>query len=301
MNDGADVHGPGAEPSPAAPERAIRRTGSPRLKISLNAYSFSGILQQYPGGQGDGMSLFDLLEYAAWHEFDAVDPTGYFFPGYPAPPDPDYLNHFKRRAFELGIGIGAAGVRNNFATADAARRAADVQHVKEWIECAARMGAPMLRVFAGAEPAGYTWEQMAAWLAADLRECAQHAARFGVVLGLQNHSDALRSADQVLRILDMVDSAWLRAFIDTGSFTTADPYDDMKRLVPYAVHWQVKERLYGKDSDIRLDLDRLVAIMREGEYRGYLGIETLAATDDEYDPAMRVARFLKILRMTMEP
>jgi hypothetical protein len=29
--------------------------------------------------------------------------------------------------------------------------------------------------------------------------------------------------------------------IDTGSFTTSDPYDDIELLIPHAVNWQVKE------------------------------------------------------------
>ena len=32
------------------------------------------------------MTLFDLLDFCAEQNFDAIDPTGYFFPGYPKPP-----------------------------------------------------------------------------------------------------------------------------------------------------------------------------------------------------------------------
>ena len=43
----------------------------------------------------------------------------------------------------LGLDISGTGVRNNFATPDKDKRAADVKHVKEWVEVAARMGAPV--------------------------------------------------------------------------------------------------------------------------------------------------------------
>jgi hypothetical protein len=88
------------QPSPAA--EPIKRVGGPRLKISLNAYSFSKALNDGISGNGQGMTLFELLDFCAKHDFDAIDPTGYFFPGYPKVPEDGYINNFKRRAFELG-------------------------------------------------------------------------------------------------------------------------------------------------------------------------------------------------------
>ena len=51
------------------------------------------------------MNLFDLLEYCAKQEFDAIGPTGCFFSGYPGTPERKFANEFKRRAFQLGIDI----------------------------------------------------------------------------------------------------------------------------------------------------------------------------------------------------
>jgi sugar phosphate isomerase/epimerase len=108
------------------------------------------------------MSLFDLLEECARLDFDAVDPTGYFFPGYPEVPESTFIREFKRRAFGLGLAISGTGIRNDFANADRARRDADVTLAKQWIEVAAEMGAPVLRVFAGPQPSGHTWDETAA-------------------------------------------------------------------------------------------------------------------------------------------
>jgi len=134
----------------ASAQTPIKRLGGPKLKLSLNAFSFSRALNR------EGMTLLDLLEFCAEHDFDALDPTGYFFPGYPEVPSDEYINEFKLRAFHLGLDISGTGVRNNFAEPDNDKRAADVHHVKQWIECAAKMGAPVLRVFAGSQPEGYT-------------------------------------------------------------------------------------------------------------------------------------------------
>jgi len=170
---------------PAAAQTPIRRAGGPWLKTSLNAYSFSKPLNDTAKMRGSGgMSLLDLLAYCAEQNFDAVDPTGYFFPGYPKPPADSFLNDFKRRAFELGLDLSGTGVRNDLATPDAAARAKDVQHIKEWVEVAARMGAPVLRVFSGKRPADVKWETAAKWLADDLSQCVEHAAKYGVIVGI---------------------------------------------------------------------------------------------------------------------
>jgi sugar phosphate isomerase/epimerase len=287
---------------PAAAQAPIRRAGGPRLKTSLNAYSFSKALDDQLKARGQGVSLFDLLEFCAENDFDALDPTGYFFPGYPEVPKDDYLNRFKRRAFQLGVDISGTGVRNDFASPDKAKRAADVRHAKEWVEVAARMGAPVLRVFAGPVPEGHPTEDVFRWMADALRECAEHGAKYGVLVGVQNHGDMLKTADDVLKLLKMVDSDWLGSIVDTGYFLSPDPYQDIARVTPYAVNWQVKEKTDGAAGKSKTDLRRLVNIMREGGYRGYVPIETLSVrgSNEPYDPRARVVQLLRELREAMK-
>jgi sugar phosphate isomerase/epimerase len=179
----------------------IKRSGGPKLKISLNAFSFARKLNDHLRGRGTGTTLFDLLDFCAKHDFDAIDPTGYYFPGYGSVrlgtkgvPTDAYVLDFKRRAFELGIAISGTGVANDLATADAAKRAADVKHIKDWVEVAAKLGAPVLRVFAGPVRKGYEdkWDEVAAWMAADLKLCVRHAEKFGVIIGIQNHGGAIQ-------------------------------------------------------------------------------------------------------------
>jgi sugar phosphate isomerase/epimerase len=278
---------------------AIPRAGKARLKISLNAYSFNKTLTDHLKG-GKGMSLFDLLDFCAENDFDAIDPTGYYFPGYPKPPDAKFLNDFKRRAHNLGIDISGTGVRNNFASPDKSKRAADVQHVKEWVEVAASMGAPVLRVFAGARPDGHKWDDVAAWMAADLKECVAHGKKHGVIIGIQNHADMLSTADETLKLLKMVNEPeWFGVIVDTGAFTSPDPYKDIAAVAPYAVNWQIKTHLAGKDR-IKTDLKRVVQIARTAGYRGYLPIETLPIKGEEYDARLRVSQMIRELREAMK-
>jgi sugar phosphate isomerase/epimerase len=284
----------------ALAREGFQRGGGAKLRVSLNAYSFAKSLNDHIKGRGRGMTLFDLLDFCAAHDFDAVDPTGYFFPGYPAVPSDAYINDFKRRAHLLGLDISGTGVRNDFATPDTARRAADVQHVKEWVEVSAKLGAPVLRVFAGPEPSGHSWDETAQWMAADLRECADYGQQFGVLIGVQNHGDMLKTADQTIRVVEMVDSDWFGVIVDTGYFLTPDPYVDIAKVMPYAVNFQVKESPFGKESSVRTDLDRLVRIVHESGYRGYLPIETLSLPNRPYNPHTLVPQFLAELRAALE-
>ncbi len=282
---------------PAGAQAPIKRVGGPKLKTSLNAYSFSKPLNDQIKGRAKGISLFDLLDFCAEVDFDALDPTGYFFPGYPKVPSDKYINDFKRRAFELGVDISGTGVRNDFASPDKAKRAEGVQHVKEWCECAAKMGAPVLRVFAGPVPEGYSWEQVASWMADDLRACTEFGKQHGVLIGIQNHGDMLKTADDVLKIIKMVDSDWFGAIVDTGYFLSPDPYQDIARVIPHAVNWQIKEKVDGAKGTHKTDLKKLVRIIRAGGYRGYLPIETLSTKGSEpYNPRARVIELLGELR-----
>ena len=242
------------------------------VKTSLNAFSFAKKL----GNRGD-MSLFDLVDYCAEHNFDAVDLTGYYFPGYPEVPSDEYIFDLKLHAHKLGVEISGTGVRNDLASPDPAKRAADVEHIKEWIEVAAKLGAPVLRVFAGPVPEGYEdkWDEVAAWMVESYKECTEYAAKYGVIIGIQNHGDMLSTADQTVKMVEMVDSKWFGVIVDVGYFLTDDPYIDIEKVMPYAVNFQVKESPFGVLSRVRTDMPRLLRIINNSGYRGYLPIETL--------------------------
>jgi sugar phosphate isomerase/epimerase len=286
----------------------IKRCGGPLLKLSLNAYSFARLLNDNLRGRGQGLTLLDLLDFCAQNDFDAIDPTGYYFPGYGSVregnkgvPTDAYIRSFKRKAFSLGVAISGTGVANDLATADKAKRASEVKHIKDWVEVAAKLGAPVLRVFSGPVPEGYEqkWDEVAQWMVADLKQCVEHAEKFGIIIGIQNHGDMLKSADQVIKLIKMVDSPWFGAINDTGYYMTPDPYADMARVVPYTVNWQVKQRLGGKEGTTPMDLKRLIRVMKAGGYRGYVPIETLSQPGKEYDPTTYVPKFLKEVRQAI--
>lgn len=288
----------------------IKRIGGAHLKPALNAYSFLDQLNTNANDTKQGIDLFGVCDFAAKLDLEAVDLTGYFFPGYPKAPTDGYLNRIKRHAHALGLAISGTGVSNDFVTADKALRAAGVQLTKDWIEVAARLGAPVVRVFAGPRPpfkdtqwqtaSGQTKrEPVEAWMADALRECAEHGKKFGVFVAVQNHGDFLNSGAEHLSLLQRVDHEWCGALVDTGKYLTADPYADIALMVPHAVNWQIKETLGSSTNSPRTDFKKLVKIIRDGGYRGYVPIETLSMRRKDYDPFVEVAKVLAALREAM--
>jgi sugar phosphate isomerase/epimerase len=290
-----------------------KRVGAPLLKVSCNAYSFGKLLNDRLQGRGAGMTLLDLCDFCAKAGFDGLDPTGYYFPGYekngPGVPTDAFIFELKRRAFDLGLGISGTGVGNNFTVADKASRDRDVQRIKNWTEVAAKLGAPVLRVFADTQMRAETWESVShhakredveSWIADDIRQCAEHAAKYGVIIGVQNHGDFLQTADNVISLLNRIDSPWVGSIVDTGYFKAADPYAEMAKAAPYAVNWQVKQSPLGveREAEAPTDLTRLLKIIRASGYRGYLPIETLSPRGNggTYDPFKVVPKFLAELR-----
>lgn len=260
------------------------------LKTSLNAFSFNAPLT-------DGsMTMDDLLTTCATLGFEAVDITGYYFKGYPVVPADDYLYDIKRKAFKLGLGISGTGVRNDFTIADKTKRQEEVKRVKQWIEVAEKIGAPVLRIFAGTQKnEGYAREQVTEWMLKDIEECVAYGKQHGVIIGLQNHNDFIQTADQVISIIKAINSDWLGIILDTGSYRVGDPYEEIKKSIPYTVNWQIKEKIFLNGAEVDTDIPKLVNSIKASTYKGYLPIETLGAGD----PKAKVAALLSKLQTAL--
>ncbi|MCX6942709.1 MAG: sugar phosphate isomerase/epimerase, partial [Verrucomicrobia bacterium] len=249
--------------------------------------------------------LFGACDFCAKAGFDAIDVTGYFFPGYPAAPARDYLIRLKRHAFNLGLAISGTGVRNDFTAANPATRAEGVQRIKDWIEVAATLGAPTVRAFADSQPPFKNWQQASnnasrdtveAYLADALRECAEHGKQFGVIVEVQNHGDFINTGPEHLSLLKRVDHEWCAALVDTGKYLTPDPYADIALMAPYAVNWQIKETMRSEVDSPKVDMKKLVTIIRKSGYRGYVPIETLSMRRKDYDSYVEITKMLRDLQ-----
>jgi sugar phosphate isomerase/epimerase len=254
----------------------IKQISAPanRLKTSLNAYSFNGPLS------GGSLSLSELLDYCAETGFDGIDITGYYFKGYPQVPSDEVLFQIKRKAFGLGLGISGTGVRNDFTIFDKTKREQEVQLVKNWIEAAAKFGAPVVRIFAGNQKnVGIPKDQVTEWMLKDIQTCVDYGKQNGVIIGLQNHNDFIQTADQVVAMIEAINSDWLGLILDTGSYRVLNPYEEITRSIRHVVNWQIKESVLINGEEKEIDLDKLMAIIKSSAYQGYLPIETLGQGD----------------------
>jgi sugar phosphate isomerase/epimerase len=284
------------------PATAQKKDRDLPLIPSLNAYSFSDLLvAQDAQNKQQVYTLFDLLDWCSAQKIKALDPTAYFFPGYPEVPSDEYLKKFKDRAAELGIVISGTGIRNNFASPDPKVRAEGIELAKKWIVAASKMGAPVVRVFAGEIPKGYEdkWEEVAGWMIACYKECAAFAEQYKVRIGIQNHGDMLQTAAQCLYLLNAVNSKSVGLVVDIGNFKTTDPYKDIAQVVPYAINWQIKESVLGLGNKVTTDYKRLIQIIKDGGYTGYLPVETLLVKGQPYDPFVLVPQMLNELSIAI--
>ena len=260
------------------------------VKTSLNAYSFNE-----PFTKG-AISPFEMMDFCAKTGFDAIDLTAYYIQGYPDIPGDDYIFQLKRKAFLLGLEISGTGVRNNFTQPDEGSRKKDIQLVKNWIDVATKIGAPVIRIFSGPGiPEGYHRKEVTAWVVEAFQECADYGESKGVMVGLQNHNDFLKTADQVIQIMNLVESDWFGLILDIGSFRAGDPYTEIEKAAPYAISWQIKEKVYVNEKEEEAQLNRIVNIVRKANYRGYLPLETLGPGD----PYKKLPVFLNQLKRVL--
>jgi sugar phosphate isomerase/epimerase len=127
----------------------------------------------------------------------------------------------------------------------------------------------------GIEPKleGYTEDQAYGWVIGSLEKCLKKAEQCGVTLGLENHWGLGRTPEGVMRIVNAINSPWLRVLMDTGNFLE-DPYDKLAMIAPRTCYVQAKT-YFGGGLWYSLDLDykRVAQILRRHNYHGYIALE----------------------------
>jgi len=113
----------------------------------------------------------------------------------------------------------------------------------------------------------------------DIRNCVVYGKQHGVVIGLQNHNDFIQTAEQVIKMIEAINSEWLGLILDTGSYRVLDPYEEISKSVKYTVNWQIKEKIFINGAEQDTDLEKLIGIIKSSGYKGYLPIETLGDGD----------------------
>jgi L-ribulose-5-phosphate 3-epimerase len=282
-----------AEPSAAAGKARPNRIG-------VSSYSFWGFKR-------DDLRPIDVcLEQAARMGFDGFE----ILQRQLASTDRAELMKIKRRAFLLGLDLMGYSTHQGFLSPDAGKRQAQLDHTIACLEQAYQLGIPTMRVNSGTwgtsasfdelmknrgeeKPIeGYTEEDAYKWVIEAYGKLAEEAAARGVIMGLENHWGLGRTPEGGKRVVDAVNSPWLKVTLDTGNFLE-DPYDRLKLLAPDTVLLQAKT-YQGGGVWYTLDLDypRIAGILREAGYTGYVSLEF----EGREDPLTAIPKALATLR-----
>lgn len=255
----------------------FNRSGPSRMKLGVAAYSFRDYFRWAQGKAQppkDSRASWDLSDFVNWcadHGVGGAELTSYYFP-----PDVDdaFLLDLKRHAFLRGVSVTGTAVGNNFALPQGPELQAEVAETKRWIDRAAVLGAPHIRVFAGSKPKELSDDDAFANCLGAYQECLDYAGAKGVFLGIENHGGIVAEPAALVRLVRHARSPWAGINFDSGNFHTDDPYADLALIAPYAVNVQLKTEIRRKGGAAEpADLARLVRILRDAGYQGWFTIE----------------------------
>ncbi len=279
----------GAGMTAAAPALAAPVKGPLNMRIALAAYSFREHLT-------DGrMDLFRLIDWAAKLNLSGIELTSYYFKdGF----DNKYLRELRHRVLDNGMTISGTAIRNNFNKPEGPGRQGQIDNVKRWIDYAAELWAPHIRIFAGNLSDGVSREDGIKWVADSIRACLDHAAERGVNLGVENHGSFTSDIKDHMAIVEAVGPHdWFGVNLDTGNYRF-DYYNSIRQAIPYAKNVQFKVEMWVQEDGSRekADLHRICDLLMEGGYKGWIALEY----ESKGDPFIEVPKKIKEMKELFE-
>ena len=225
---------------------------------------------------------------------EGTELTSYYFP---ANITHEYLRQLKQECFRLGLDVSGTAVRNDFGYPEGSpERKKWIDHVKQWVDYAEIMGAPVIRIFAGHKKPQISEAETHRLMVAGMEECCEYAGQHGVHLALENHGGPTSTADGLLALVRDVKSPWFGVNLDTGNFHGDDIYAELLRAAPYAINVQVKVVVWGPDKKkVPADFARMGQILRKAEYRGYVVLEY----EESGDPREECPKYMDQLRKAL--
>ena len=91
---------------------------------------------------------------------------------------------------------------------------------------------------------------------------------------------------------EVTTAPWFGVNFDGGNFRSTDPYADLAQIAPYAINVQIKADIFRGDKREDTDFARVIGILKDAGYRGYVVLEYESAED----PKTGVPRHLDTLR-----
>jgi sugar phosphate isomerase/epimerase len=274
------------------------RAKEPLFKISLAEWSLHLALY---AGELDNLDfpMVTRVDYG----LDAVEYVSSFFKD--KAEDSSYLSELKARADDHGVrsllimcdGEGALGDPD-----DAARTTAVENHYR-WVEAAKYLGCHSIRVNARSEGAPDVQRDLAA---DGLRRLAEFAAQREINVIVENHGGISSDGAWLSSVMRAVDHPWCGTLPDFGNFQIEegvwyDRYQGVAELMPFAKAVSAKSHDFDdRGSEIHTDFLRMMRIVLDYGYRGYVGIEYEGSSVSEPEGIRATKRLLERVRTVLE-
>ncbi|MGH9339004.1 MAG: sugar phosphate isomerase/epimerase family protein, partial [Acidobacteriota bacterium] len=261
--------------------------GPKNMRVSLAAYS---VRQDLTGGQ---MDLFGFIDWCADMGLSGTELTSYYFK---ENFDDAYLHDLRLHAFKRGVTVSGTAVRNDFCMPPGPEREKEVAGVKRWVDVAAELFAPHIRIFAGNVPRGADKSAALIWVADAIKEVLDYAAKRGIVIGLENHGGITARAADHLAICDAVgESPWFGINLDTGNYRT-NAYEELAMAAPRSVNVQIKAEIHLNDgTDVPVDLEKIRDILMAADYKGWVALEYEAE-----NPKTEIPKYIERMKALFE-
>jgi L-ribulose-5-phosphate 3-epimerase len=261
----------------------------PLFKISVAEWSFHKAIF------GKQMDHLDFAKVAK-REFgiEAVEYVNQFWKDKAR--DEKYVAEMKKRADGEGVksllimidGEGALG------DADEAKRKQAVQNHHQWVEAAKELGCHSIRV--NAQSAG-TYDEQLQRAADGLRQLSEFAAKHGLNVIVENHGGLSSNGRWLASVMETVDLPNCGTLPDFGNFGNYDRYQGVRELMPFAKAVSAKSHDFDENgNETRTDYFKMMDIVLEAGYRGYVGIEYEGSKLSETDGVRATQKLLERVR-----
>ncbi len=247
---------------------------NPRARLAVASYPF--------------MKLVPLLDFpktiADRFGIHGVEPLGEHF----LSTDAAYLDRFRAALEKSGshvVNIPVDKLGGSFYDADAERRAAAISTAKHWIDVAATLGSPSVRLhmMTAKNPPDI------AVAAGSLKEVADYGEKKNVVVHLENDNAHSEEALFLVGVIKAANTMWLRALPDFCNSMLLEKGDDYNYTAVAAMFDHAYGICHVKDSEqdgkkmFHVDLGRTFEIAKAAGYRGYFSME-YDAEGDPFEP-----------------
>lgn len=271
----------------------------PLFKISLAQWSLHKAFFE---------KKLDNLDFAkvAKEEFglDGIEYVNQFFKD--KGKDAKYLEEMKKRAADHGVRSLLIMVdgEGNLGDPDTAKRDQAVENHKQWVEAATLFGCHSIRV--NAASAG-TFEEQQKLAADGLAKLTNFAEGHNLNVIVENHGGLSSNGEWLAGVMKLVDHPHCGTLPDFGNFRIQgdewyDRYKGVEELMPFAKAVSAKTHDFDEHgNDTRTDYVKMMKIVLDAGYRGYVGIEYEGSQIGEMDGVRKTKELLERARKELAP